>query len=117
MTYVRREELAEGVVVYQADCLELLPTLGRFDACVTDPPYGIDYGKAGGFNATHGWGPWRENVAWDKERPPPSYLRRDTSGFKTPDHLGRKLFHRHASAVDALVALGQRPEGLFVGRL
>lgn len=41
MTYVRKEELAEGVVLYQADCLELLPTLGRFDAVVTDPPYGI----------------------------------------------------------------------------
>ena len=25
------------------DCLEVLPTLGRVDAVVTDPPYGIDY--------------------------------------------------------------------------
>ena len=25
------------------DCLEVLPTLGRFDACVTDPPYGIGF--------------------------------------------------------------------------
>lgn len=41
MTYVRKEELAEGVTLYQADMLELLPTLGEFDACVTDPPYGI----------------------------------------------------------------------------
>lgn len=39
--YVRKEELAEGIVLYQGDCLEVLPTLGRFDACVTDPPYGI----------------------------------------------------------------------------
>lgn len=39
MSYVRKEELAEGVVLYQADCLELLPTLGRFDAVVTDPPF------------------------------------------------------------------------------
>lgn len=46
-----------------------MPTLGRFDACVTDPPYGIDFGKHGSFSASHGWGQWRENVAWDAERP------------------------------------------------
>lgn len=52
------------------DCLEVLPLLGKVDAVVTDPPYGIDYGKSGGFNATHGWGPWRENCEWDRDRPP-----------------------------------------------
>jgi DNA modification methylase len=39
----RREVLAEGVEVWNGDCLEILPTLGKFDACVSDPPYGIDY--------------------------------------------------------------------------
>ncbi len=39
-------------------------------AVVTDPPYGIDYGRAGGFSASHGWGKWRENVDWDANRPP-----------------------------------------------
>jgi len=37
----RTEHLAEGVTLYLGDCLEVLPTLGRFDAVVTDPPYGI----------------------------------------------------------------------------
>ena len=37
----RVEHLAEGVTLYLGDCREVLPTLGRFDACVTDPPYGI----------------------------------------------------------------------------
>lgn len=64
-----REQLAEGVVLYLGNCREILPTLGKVDAVVTDPPYGIDYGRAGGFSASHSWGPWRENVAWDKERP------------------------------------------------
>jgi site-specific DNA-methyltransferase (adenine-specific) len=36
---MRIETLAEGVVLYNADCREVLPTLGRFDAVVTDPPY------------------------------------------------------------------------------
>ncbi len=26
--------------LYRGDCLEILPTLGKFDAVVTDPPYG-----------------------------------------------------------------------------
>ena len=41
MSYVRKEELAEGIVLIQGDCLEVLPTLGRFDAVVTDIPYEI----------------------------------------------------------------------------
>jgi hypothetical protein len=59
------EHLAEGVTLYLGDCREILPGLGMVDAVVTDPPYGIDYGRAGSFSASHGWGPWRENVSWD----------------------------------------------------
>jgi site-specific DNA-methyltransferase (adenine-specific)/modification methylase len=29
------------VTLYRGDCLEILPTLGKVDAVVTDPPYGI----------------------------------------------------------------------------
>ena len=29
--------------LYLGDCLEILPTLGKVDAVVTDPPYGIGY--------------------------------------------------------------------------
>jgi DNA modification methylase len=70
MTSPRVEQLAEGVTLYQGDCRDILPTLGPVDAVVTDPPYGIDYGRQGSFSASHGWGAWRENVEWDRERPP-----------------------------------------------
>lgn len=43
MSYVRREDLAEGVTLYLGDCREVLPTLGKVDAVVTDPPYGISH--------------------------------------------------------------------------
>jgi site-specific DNA-methyltransferase (adenine-specific) len=43
VTGFRKETLAEGVELYLGDCLEVLPTLGRFDAVVTDPPYGIGF--------------------------------------------------------------------------
>jgi DNA modification methylase len=32
-------------VLYLGDCREILPTLGRVDAVVTDPPYGIGWSK------------------------------------------------------------------------
>ena len=29
--------------LYLGDCMDILPTLGKVDAVITDPPYGIDY--------------------------------------------------------------------------
>ena len=39
----RIETLAEGVTLYLGDCREILPTLPKVDAVVTDPPYGIGF--------------------------------------------------------------------------
>jgi site-specific DNA-methyltransferase (adenine-specific) len=38
---MRVEHLADGVRLILGDCREVLPTLGKVDAVVTDPPYGI----------------------------------------------------------------------------
>lgn len=64
-----RKEVIGDCTLYLGDCRKLLPLLPKVDAVVTDPPYGIDYGRAGGFSASHGWGPWREQVSWDTARP------------------------------------------------
>lgn len=45
---VRVEHLGEGVTVYCGDCREILPGLGKVDAVVTDPPYGIGDKMQGG---------------------------------------------------------------------
>ena len=31
----------DAVTIYHGDCREIVPTLGMFDLCLTDPPYGI----------------------------------------------------------------------------
>jgi site-specific DNA-methyltransferase (adenine-specific) len=31
----------DGITIYHADCREILPFVGRFDLCLTDPPYGL----------------------------------------------------------------------------
>jgi len=40
----RRKEVIGGQTLYLGDCMEVMPVLGRFDAVVTDPPYGIGEG-------------------------------------------------------------------------
>ena len=60
------------VRLWFGDNIELMRTMSEkaVQAVIADPPYGIDYGRAGGFCASHGWGQWRENVKWDAHRPP-----------------------------------------------
>ena len=40
-----RVETIGDCTLYLGDCLEILPTLGKVDAVVTDPPYGIGAGS------------------------------------------------------------------------
>lgn len=39
----RTEHLADGVTCILGDCREVIPTLPRVDAVVTDPPYGVEF--------------------------------------------------------------------------
>lgn len=60
-----------NATLYLGDCRDILPTLGKVDAVVTDPPYGIGYG------AKHTkWSAKRGVVLgeWDSEIPDVSAL-------------------------------------------
>jgi site-specific DNA-methyltransferase (adenine-specific) len=48
MTHKRKEQLSEGVTLYLGDCREVMPLIGKVDAVVTDPPYGINFRHGGG---------------------------------------------------------------------
>jgi len=61
----------DGHELWHGDCREVLPLLAPVDLVLTDPPYGIDYGNAGGFSEKSGWKDWRGKAEWDKERPAP----------------------------------------------
>ena len=39
----KRKEVIGNAVLYLGDCLEILPTLPKVDAVITDPPYGIGF--------------------------------------------------------------------------
>ena len=47
---ILREERIGNQRLLLGDCLQVMPLLGRFDAVVTDPPYGIGFGT---FNRTN----------------------------------------------------------------
>ncbi len=40
---MQRKEIIGDCTLYLGDCLEVMPTLGKVDAVVTDPPFGINY--------------------------------------------------------------------------
>lgn len=44
--YVKKVEIGK-CTLYLGDCRDILPTLGKVDAVVTDPPYGIGYVHSG----------------------------------------------------------------------
>lgn len=60
--------------LYLGDCMDILPTLDKVDAVITDPPYGIgaDKGKKGAIPFKGGKPverAWHPENTWDKERP------------------------------------------------
>lgn len=60
---VGRVERIGDATLYLGDCREILPTLDKVDAVVTDPPYGI--GEAAGKNASRGKLAVAKNYGYD----------------------------------------------------
>ena len=52
MTPWKDKRVIGNATLYLGDCLEILPSLQKVDAVITDPPYGI--GEAAGKNASRG---------------------------------------------------------------
>jgi DNA modification methylase len=66
-----REERIGPHRLILGDCLEVMPTLGKVDAVVTDPPYGLgDLWQGGGGNGKNSWkfDP-KEAKGWDASAP------------------------------------------------
>lgn len=57
---MRKEKIGKATL-YLCDCLDIVQSLGKFDACITDPPYGI-------FAHGGSWGK-KSELQWDKSPP------------------------------------------------
>jgi DNA modification methylase len=65
-----RVERIGNATLYCADMQVLLPTLGRFDALVTDPPYGIGKLMSGVGGTSYDWGVALKKMKdWDTHAP------------------------------------------------
>ena len=58
---IDRVEHIGDATLYLGDCREILPTLGKVDAVVTDPPYGVKMDK--GFSGFGGFGGFGTPIA------------------------------------------------------
>lgn len=72
-----RQEIIGDCKLILGDCREVLETLGEFDACVTDPPYGIGAANGAAGGGTDASGRYKRRPKsyegnWDKERPEPN---------------------------------------------
>ena len=67
----KRKEVIGKATLYLGDCMDVMPTLGKVDAIVTDPPYGIK--MAGGFSGAGGFSRPIERReykgSWDNKKP------------------------------------------------
>ena len=67
---MNRVETIGRATLYLGDCRDILPTLPKVDAVVTDPPYGLG-GRLANDNANGEWGLCsKESLAWDKRTQP-----------------------------------------------
>lgn len=73
-----KSETIGDCTLYLGDCREILPTLGKVDAVITDPPYGIGRGGQSGMtSSTRGRRNGRtahEDLGWDESRPSPTEM-------------------------------------------
>lgn len=70
-------EHTEHCTLYLGDCLDVLPTLGKVDAVVTDPPYGLgsSWGNGDGWQGRCGKGRlWKGTPEWDHQAADVSFL-------------------------------------------
>jgi site-specific DNA-methyltransferase (adenine-specific) len=63
------KQVIGNATLYLGDCAEILPTLGQFDAVITDPPYGINRDGKLKSTSSHGGTKHYEFLGWDNKRP------------------------------------------------
>jgi site-specific DNA-methyltransferase (adenine-specific) len=62
-----KEERIGGQRLILGDCLDVMPLLGKVDAVVTDPPYGIGFKYNTHQDTPEGYGEWLQSVIYSAE--------------------------------------------------
>jgi DNA modification methylase len=91
----RIEHLAEGVTLHLGDCREILPTLGKVDAVVTDPPYGMQRDGKPPSTSSHGGHKGYEFMGWDVSAPDGSVFKLIRAAANLQIIWGANFFPQH----------------------
>lgn len=59
----KRKEVIGDCTLYLGDCMDVMPLIGKVDAVVTDPPYGICINKSNRLSVSKGFG----GKTWDEK--------------------------------------------------
>lgn len=76
---MREPVIIGDATLYLGDCRDVLPTLGKVDAVVTDPPYGIGAANGAAVGGTDASGRYKRKPrqyagGWDDARPEPEII-------------------------------------------
>ena len=77
--------------LYLGDCRDILPTLPKVDAVITDPPYGINADKANAHSSIRDSDDW-DSFGWDQSRPDEDLLVQIVSAGNTAIVWGGNYF-------------------------
>lgn len=97
---VRIEQIG-GQVLIQGDCLEVMPLLGRFDAVVTDVPYGISQKSSGLRRLDYG--------DWDKDTATPVTLSAMSMVSECPSVIAWCDWRQLSAIAETLPNRSERP--------
>ena len=89
----------DAVCILLGDCREIVPTLGRFDLLLTDPPYGLGDKWTGGGTWQHHAGLYAQAKMWDQEDPSLSYTMTQSAPLMVPTNIDNSF---HIVAHDGL---------------
>ena len=95
VTAIIKEERIGGQRLILGDCLDIMPTLGRFDAVVTDPPYGMKRDGKPPSTSSHGGHKGYAFKGWDKSAPTPEVFRAIFSFSDDQIIWGANFFPQH----------------------
>lgn len=102
MTSWQRKEVIGDCTLYLGDCMEVMPTLGKVDGMLTDPPYGIGDIMVGSGHFAGLCKKMGGDDGWDKT-PPPKWI--FENNYPTVAWGGELSW---ATAISRVVGLGEK---------
>lgn len=87
-----RIETIGDATLYLGDCMDILPTLGKVDAVITDPPYGIGASTGVGKYGVQKWG-GDADLKWDDAIPAPEIFQEMLDASDKHIFWGGNYFH------------------------